>query len=77
MSCSTQICSKRWPTAIARSLEAASQWKRDCWPLATLLQAYGHVGDRDAVELTVMDKRWQMVLDCLGAEHPLQSGHPV
>src|SRR6266446_5972113 len=38
--------------------------------LATLLQAYGNVGDRDAVELTVMDKRWQMVLDCLGAEQP-------
>jgi hypothetical protein len=38
--------------------------------LATLLQAYCHVGDRDAVELTVMDKRWQLVLDCLGAEHP-------
>jgi hypothetical protein len=41
--------------------------------LATLLQAYCHVGDRDAVELTVMDKRWQMVLDCLGAEQPLFS----
>ena len=38
--------------------------------LATLLQAYCQVGDRDAVELTVMDKRWQMVLDCLGVEHP-------
>ena len=38
--------------------------------LATLLQAYGHVGDRDAVERTVMDKRWQMGLDCLGAEQP-------
>jgi hypothetical protein len=38
--------------------------------LATLLQAYCHVGDRDAVELTVMDKRWQMVLDCLGAAPP-------
>jgi hypothetical protein len=38
--------------------------------LATLLQAYGNVSDRDAVELTVMDKRWQLVLDCLGAEHP-------
>jgi Transposase domain (DUF772) len=38
--------------------------------LATLLQAYGNVSDRDAVELTVMDKRWQMVLDCLGAEQP-------
>ncbi len=38
--------------------------------LATLLQAYCNVGDRDAVELTVMDKRWQMVLDGLGAEQP-------
>src|SRR4029453_11708017 len=38
--------------------------------LATLWQAYCHVSDQDAVELTVMDKRWQMVLDCLGAEHP-------
>src|SRR5262245_15480887 len=38
--------------------------------LATLLQAYCYVGDRDAVELTVMDKRWQMVLDGLGAEQP-------
>jgi hypothetical protein len=38
--------------------------------LATLLQAYGHVGDRDAVELTVMDQRWQRVLDGLGAEQP-------
>ena len=38
--------------------------------LATLLQAYGHVGDRDAVELTVMDTRWQMGLDCLGVTHP-------
>jgi hypothetical protein len=38
--------------------------------LATLLQAYCHVGDRDAVELTVMDKRWPMVLDCLGTEQP-------
>src|SRR5215813_2367366 len=38
--------------------------------LVLLLQAYCHVSDRDAVELTVMDKRWQMVLDCLGAEQP-------
>jgi hypothetical protein len=38
--------------------------------LATLLQAYCNVGDREAVERTVMDKRWQLVLDCLGAEQP-------
>ncbi len=38
--------------------------------LAMLLQAYCHVGDRDAVELTVLDQRWPRVLDCLGAELP-------
>jgi hypothetical protein len=38
--------------------------------LATLVQASCHVGDRDAVALTVMAKRWQMVLDGLGAEQP-------
>jgi Transposase DDE domain/Transposase domain (DUF772) len=38
--------------------------------LALLLQAYCNVSDRDAVELTVMDKRWQMVLDCLGTAQP-------
>jgi hypothetical protein len=46
--------------------------------LATLLQAYCHVSDRDAVALTVMDKRWQRVLDCLGAEQSLFSqGTPL
>src|SRR5215472_1410279 len=35
--------------------------------LATRLQPYCHVGDRDAVERTVMDKRWQMVPACRGA----------
>ena len=38
--------------------------------LAVLLQAYCNVSDRDAVDLTVMDKRWQMVLDCMGADQP-------
>ena len=38
--------------------------------LVLLLQAYGNVSDRAAVELPVMDKRWQMVLDCVGAAQP-------
>ena len=38
--------------------------------LALLLQAYGNGSDRDAVERTVMDKRWQMVLDGLGTDQP-------
>jgi hypothetical protein len=45
--------------------------------LATLLQAYCPVSDRDAVELTVMDQRWQRVRDGLGAEHPPCSQGPL
>ena len=38
--------------------------------LATLLQASGNVGAREAVERTVRDTRWPLVLACLGAEPP-------
>lgn len=38
--------------------------------MVLLLQAYTGVSDAEAVELTVVDLRWQMVLDCLGAAKP-------
>ncbi len=38
--------------------------------LATILQAYTGVGDDEVIEATVMDRRWQLVLDCMGAEEP-------
>ncbi|HVJ90375.1 MAG TPA: transposase, partial [Labilithrix sp.] len=38
--------------------------------MASLLQGYVGVSDAEAVECTVMDLRWQMVLDCLGAAEP-------
>jgi hypothetical protein len=38
--------------------------------MATLLQAYSGVSDAEAVELTVVDARWQLVLDRLGATRP-------
>jgi len=41
--------------------------------LAMLLQAALRVPDHEAVELTIMDRRWQMVLDCAGIEQPLFS----
>ena len=41
--------------------------------MATLLQAYTRVSDQEAVELTLDSKRWQLVLDGLGAEAPLFS----
>lgn len=38
--------------------------------MATLLQGYVGASDAEAVELTVVDLRWQMVLDRLGCEGP-------
>src|SRR6266436_6262065 len=43
--------------------------------LATILQAYTKVSDDEVIEATVMDRRWQLVLDCLGAEEsPFSKG---
>jgi len=41
--------------------------------MALLLQGYIGVSDAEAVEMTIVDARWQMVLDCLQAEEPLFS----
>lgn len=38
--------------------------------MAILLQGYVGASDAEAVELTVVDLRWQMVLGCLGAVEP-------
>ena len=38
--------------------------------LATIVQAYTGASDDEVIEAAVMDRRWQLVLDCLGAEEP-------
>jgi hypothetical protein len=38
--------------------------------LALILQAYTGASDDEVIEATVMDRRWQLVLDCLDAEQP-------
>jgi transposase len=38
--------------------------------LATIVQAYTKVSDDEVIEATVMDRRWQLALDCTGAEEP-------
>lgn len=38
--------------------------------MVVLLQAYAGASDAEAVELTVVDRRWQLVLDRLGADEP-------
>ena len=41
--------------------------------MVLILQGYVRASDAEAVELSIMDARWQMVLDCMGAEEPLFS----
>jgi len=69
-----ELLDAAFQTTLAQSYHAAPGGKAPVeagvLALATLLQAYCNVGDREAVERTVMDKRWQLVLDCLGAEQP-------
>jgi hypothetical protein len=38
--------------------------------LALILQAYAGVSDDEVIEATIMDRRWQLVLDCLDTERP-------
>src|SRR5438046_10367489 len=38
--------------------------------LATILQAYTGVSDDELIEATTMDRRWQLVLDCLDCTEP-------
>jgi hypothetical protein len=43
--------------------------------LATILQAYTGVSGDEVIEATLMDRRWQLVLDCLDAEQaPFSKG---
>jgi transposase len=38
--------------------------------LATLLQAYTQVSDDEVIDATTMDRRWQLVLNCLDCDTP-------
>ena len=44
--------------------------------LATIVQAYTGVSDDEVIEATVMDRRWRLVPDCMGAEEPPFSKAP-
>src|SRR5436189_257273 len=43
--------------------------------LATILQAYTGASDDEVIEASLMDRRWQLVLDCLDTEEsPFSKG---
>src|SRR5215469_7635560 len=46
--------------------------------LAVILQAYTGVSDDEVIEATLMDRRWQLVLDCLDTEQaPSAKAHSL
>jgi hypothetical protein len=77
-----EIRSELFEGGFEGELEAAYKKARGTEPLppallamVTLLQAYDQVSDADAVVTAQMDKRWQLVLGCLGAEEaPFSQG---
>lgn len=38
--------------------------------LATILQAYTGVSDDEVIEASLMDRRWQLALDCADTDEP-------
>jgi hypothetical protein len=69
-----ELFDEKFQDELATMYRTTGAGKAPCPPallaMATLLQGYLRVSDAEAVELTVMDKRWQLVLDWLGAEGP-------
>jgi transposase len=74
-----QLCDAAFQEELARMYADAPQGHPPVAParlaLATILQAYTGASDAEAVEACVMDRRWQLVLDCLDcADAPFSKG---
>ena len=64
-----------WRACIGKLSEDNHPLLRRCWRLSLMLEAYTGVSDDEVTEATVMDRRWQLVLDCLDCEHaPFSKG---
>jgi hypothetical protein len=69
-----ELFDDKFQDELAQMYRSTGAGKTPCPPallaMAALLQGYLRVSDAEAVELTAMDKRWQLVLDRLGADKP-------
>src|SRR5437899_4456539 len=69
-----ELFDEKFQDELAAMYRATGAGKPPCPPallaMAALLQGYLRVSDAEAVELTVVDKRWQLVLDRLDAQEP-------
>ena len=68
----TEIFDEAFQAELAQGYAASPQGQPPIPPaqlaLATILQAYTGVLDDEVIEATVMDRRWQLALDCLDCE---------
>lgn len=66
---------RSWRICIERKSEGGLQWPQRCSRLSLILEAYTGVSDDEVIEATVMDRRWQLVLDCVDTEEaPFSKG---
>jgi Transposase domain (DUF772) len=70
-----QLFSEAFQEELATTLYANTPKGRPPIPpaqlaLATILQAYTGVSDDEVIEATTLDRRWQLVLDCLDCADP-------
>src|SRR5207237_7930744 len=68
-------CQAEWAGIYAASRQGHPPVPPAQLALATILQAYTGVSDDEVIEATLMDRRWQLVLDCLDTDHaPFSKG---
>ena len=70
MSCSTPRSRRSWRRIYRESAHGQPPIPPAQLALALILQAYTGVSDDEAIEASVMDRRWQLVLDCLDCAAP-------
>ena len=67
-----QLFDDTFQAELARLFKDSSVGQAPVYPaqlaLATILQAYTDVSDDEVIEVLLMDRRWQLVLDCLDCE---------
>jgi hypothetical protein len=75
MNCWMKRSRKSWRICIGREREGSRKSAPAMLALALILEAYTGVSDDEVIEATVMDRRWQLVLDCVDAEEaPFSKG---
>jgi transposase len=67
-----ELLDEAFQQELANLYRSAERGQRPIAPamlaLALILQAYMGISDDEVIEATLMDRRWQLVLDCLDTE---------